>query len=95
MIPFEVVNRSKKSNTISVEFFEINTENVLLSETVELNSGDEREFEVGPIDSQTRYMVQYEVDDQTGDDPVSGSGLRGVEVRIEDDGEVQVYNTAS
>lgn len=94
-ISFEVVNRSKQTKTITVEFFETNTDNVLLLETVELNPDDEREFKTGPIDSQTRYMIQYEVGAQTGDDSVPGSGLHGVEVRIEEDGNVRVSSTVS
>lgn len=94
-IPFDIVNRSGQTETISVEFSEIDTEEVLLSETVELDADDTREFEVGPIDSQARYTVEYEIDGRTGDSSVSGSGLRSVDVRIEEDGAVEVTPTVS
>lgn len=94
-IPLEVENQSNQTRTLSVEFFESDTGDVLLSEAVELESDDAREFEVGPIGSQTRYTVSYEMGDESGEYPVSGSGLRGVQVQIREDGSIEVYHTVT
>lgn len=94
-VPFEVVNQNGRTVTVAIEFSDSDTDDLLLSETVELPPDSEREFEVGSIDSQARYTVQYEVGDRSGESSISGSGVRGVELRIEQDGDVNVYSTAS
>jgi len=94
-IPFRIVNRSDQAVTVAVEFSESDTDDVLLSETVELPPDGEREFEVGSIDAQARYKVQYEVGDRSGASSISGSGVRGVELTVKQNGDVHVYSTAS
>ena len=94
-VPFEVVIHSDQTVTVAMESANSDTDDLLLSETVEVPSDSEREFEVGPIDSQAHYSVQYEVGDRSGASSISGSGVRGVEIKIEQDGDVNLYSTAS
>lgn len=94
-VPFEVVTHSDQTVTVAMEFSNSDTGDLLLSETAEVPPDSEREFEVGPIDSQARYTVQYEVGDRPGASSISGSGVRGVELKIKQDGDVNVYSTAS
>jgi len=93
-VSFEVAIRSDQTVTVAMESANSDTDDLLLSETVEVPSDSEREFKIGPTDSQARYTVQYEVGDRSGASSISGTGVRSVELRIEQDGDVNVYSTA-
>jgi hypothetical protein len=92
-IPLEVENRSSQTQPLFVEFAESDTGDVLLSESSEIEPDATHEFEVGPIDAQTQYAVSYEIGDKTGDDSVSGSGLRSVQIEITENESVEIYYT--
>ena len=95
-VPLEIENQSNQTQTLSVEFAEADSGEVLLSESKEIQSDATRKLEVGPIDSQIRYTVSYKMGDETGEYPkISGSGLRGVEVLITENRRIEIHHIAS
>ena len=94
-IPFNILNKSDQTETITVELFNTDTETVLLSETVTLNAGDKREFNVGPLETSATYTVEYRGTGHPGEDSIGGSGLHSGEVVIGEDGKIHVFWTVA
>lgn len=94
-VPLQVENRTARQRSLTIECTEESTSAVLLSEVVELGPSDERRFEMGPIDSQSRYSVSYELETASDEKSISGSGLRAIDVEIREDGNVEVSATVT
>lgn len=94
-VPLRVANKTARRRSLTVEFSEESTDDVLLSKAVELTPSAERQFEVGPIDPHSHYSVSYESDTTADERSISGSGLRSVNVDIREDGSVEIYATVT
>lgn len=90
-IPLAIMNKGNKTETITVELLRTDTDSMLLSETLTLDSGEEQEFEVGPIAAEGTYAVEYRGTGHRGENSISGTGVGGGEVVIGEEGEVQVF----